>query len=478
MDRLGAWLGAARDAGCPEEQVRRFAGGAYVAQPKQLRFHALARLADADDGPQEIGYGGARGGGKSHCVLAQVGLDDCQRQAGLKALLLRKVGKAVRESFEDLRGRVLAGVPNKYAQSKGTLEFPNGSRIVLGHFRNESDVDAYLGLEYDVIAVEEATTLSAAKYKMIRTCLRTSKATWRPRMYSTTNPGGVGHAWYKAQFITPYRRHVERETRFVPATVDDNAFVNRDYRRTLDELTGWMKAAWRHGDWDIAAGQFFTTWRESVHVRGGPSTAAPYYGASAQDAVLRISSRPERMRRWWGALDYGFTHYTAAYILGEDGDGRLWVVGEHAERRWLPARHVEGIRAMAHWAGLRLEDLDEWVAGRDVFSQDRDGRSIADDYAAAGLFLQPANDDRIQGAAEILRRLGDVEAGLAPTLFIDERCTRLIECLPSLEHDPHRPEDVLKVDTDEDGLGGDDFYDALRYGVMAAARADRRGYEA
>ena len=33
---------------------------------------------------------------------------------------------------------------------------------------------------------------------------------------------------------------------------------------------------------------------------------------------------------------------------------------------------------------------------------------------------------------------------------------RLLEGLPSLQHDPNRPEDVLKVDEDEDGNGGDD----------------------
>jgi phage terminase large subunit len=36
------------------------------------------------------------------------------------------------------------------------------------------------------------------------------------------------------------------------------------------------------------------------------------------------------------------------------------------------------------------------------------------------------------------------------------RVRRLLECSPSLQHDPNRPEDVLKVDADEDGVGGDD----------------------
>ncbi len=55
------------------------------------------------------------------------------------------------------------------------------------------------------------------------------------------------------------------------------------------------------------------------------------------------------------------------------------------------------------------------------------------------------------------------EWAVRPTLFIHQRCARLVETLPALQHDPTRPEDVLKVDADEDGVGGDDAADALRY---------------
>jgi hypothetical protein len=77
--------------------------------------------------------------------------------------------------------------------------------------------------------------------------------------------------------------------------------------------------------------------------------------------------------------------------------------------------------------------------------------------------------DRIGGWAEVLERLGDPEGGVKPTLFIHERCARLVSCLPSLQHDPNRPEDVLKVDADEAGIGGDDAADAVRY-LMSALR--------
>jgi phage terminase large subunit len=58
-----------------------------------------------------------------------------------------------------------------------------------------------------------------------------------------------------------------------------------------------------------------------------------------------------------------------------------------------------------------------------------------------------------------------------PRLFIHERCARLVECLPCLQHDPNRPEDVLKVDADEDGIGGDDAADAFRYLVATKGRS-------
>ena len=76
----------------------------------------------------------------------------------------------------------------------------------------------------------------------------------------------------------------------------------------------------------------------------------------------------------------------------------------------------------------------------------------------------------MSGWAEVLHRLGDPANGVAPRLFILQRCGRLVETLPSLQHDPNRPEDVLKVDADEDGVGGDDAADCLRYLLATKAR--------
>ena len=135
---------------------------------------------------------------------------------------------------------------------------------------------------------------------------------------------------------------------------------------------------------------------------------------------------------------------------------------------WLPARHAPALAALLARHSVEPSRLAAFVAGRDCFAaRPTEAGSIADQWADCGWTLDPANDDRINGAAEVLRRLGDADAGIAPSLFIFSTCARLLDCLPALEHDPHRPEDVLKWDTDDDGIGGDDPYDALRYGLLA-----------
>lgn len=438
--------------GCAPDQLQNFLSAGYCPQPKQLELHAAARLCDELDGPDQIGFGGARGPGKSHGVFAQVALDDARRFDGCKVLYLRKVAKQAREQFDDLARRVLANVPYKFNRNAGVVNLWNDSRIFIGHFNNESDIDHYLGIEYDIIVIEEATTLSQSKYKALRDSNRTSKAGMRPRIYLTTNPGGIGHTWFKSRFLDPWRKRQETYTRFIPATVDDNLFVDEGYTRRLEENVGWKLRAYRYGDWDIAAGQFFTNWRHDMHV------IQPF------DIPLDW--------RVWLALDYGFTHPTVAILFAMDGDGNAYVVDEHRQSKWLVPRHAEAITAMLGRRGVTKERLMTIVAGSDVFAErGTTSRTIAEEYRLAGYELNRADNDRINGAGRLLQLLGDSTAGQMPRLFVFDRCAALIECLPAMEHDPGRPEDVLKVDVDEDGNGGDDAYDACRYGVMAVNSA-------
>lgn len=454
---LERYLRAAQKAGCPQDQILNFRRGGYVAQPKQLAFHAACRECDAPDGPVEIGFGGARGGAKTHGAIAQMTLDDCQRREGLKALLLRRIGKAVRESFEDLRQKILSQTPHKYRRSDATLIFPNGSKVILGHYKDERDIDAYLGLEYDLVVVEEATTLPEDRYSSIRTCCRSSRPDWRARIYSNANPGGVGHAWYKARFIVPALAGEETTRRFIFSTVQDNRYLSGDYRQVLEDLTGWKKRAWLLGDWDIAAGQYFTTFNVLTHVTPGFILPGHY--------------------KVWLTMDYGFalTHWNIIYLLAQDTHKNIYVVDELAHRKTLVPKIANDLRQMLRRQGILVPTRSlTFVMGSDAFTRrGTTATSIADQWRKEGFRPKPANMDRIDGASELLRLLGDEKDNIPSSIEIFKNCKKLIDCIPSMEHDPHRPDDVLKQIASESGTGGDDPYDAVRYGIMEVYPGNR-----
>lgn len=174
----------------------------------------------------------------------------------------------------------------------------------------------------------------------------------------------------------------------------------------------------------------------------------------------------------WGSFDHGHAHPTAFYVHALTGDGILETIAEHVLARALSGEHAEAIHKLLTELGIPIERLRAIAAGSDVFAQkgDKNGLTIADQYAEHGIILNEANTERVNGAAVMRGRLGDSTKGLRPTWRIWRTCPRLIACLPRLVADPRRPEDVLKMDADRNGQGGDDEYDAARYGVMEAPR--------
>jgi phage terminase large subunit len=433
--------------GIEEDQLRRFLQAGYVPQTKQMEFHALARLADKSNGPDRIGYGGTRAQAKSHAILAQAVIDDMQRCKGLKGLYLRKIQKRARESFEDLRRKILEFTPHKAIQ--GLLKLPNGSFMVMGGFRTENEVDDYLGLEYDFAILEDATTLSKSKYNAIEGSVRSSRDDWRPRIYASANPGGIGHGWYVNEFLKS-----KGNTAFVLTRMGDNIHINPEYNDYLNSLTGFLRKTWRDGDFSVSAGQFFTTFSEETHV------IKPFAIPSDWQLI--------------GALDHGNKHPTAAYILARSNDDSVYVIAEHVANQTPITVHAKAIKQMlADIPGgpFQLSHLRSFVAGGDVFAETRKGKgTVHKDYLEEGISLTIANTARVQGAQELQKRLGDPRFNIEPTIFIFDTCPRLIECIPNLQHDPRRQEDVLKVDADINGEGGDDEYDSARYGLMEFAK--------
>lgn len=432
------------------DQRANYERAGIVLQPKQIAFAKAARDADNLDNANELGIGGARGGGKSFNVFSQIAVDDCIRFPGLKVLYLRKTAKAGQEQMRDLVERTLSNVPCTPLATR--IEFANGSRIVIGGFKDDKEAMKYQGIEFDILAIEELTQLSEHTYKTLRLSARSSKG-WRPRYYTTFNPLGIGHQWVKKRFVDPFRRGEQAKTLFIPSTVEDNAFNNIEYVENLDDLTGAELRAFRYGDWDVLAGAYFEVWDYNTHV------------------VKPLADMPKHWR-YYASMDAGFQHWNTIYFHAEDTDGNTYTFHELAHRKHHPETIAPDVHAALAGYGLRVYDLNFFTVGTDAFRLVAgQQQTLADQYLLHNIALIPADmspGSRIMGWQLMNKLLGDPRNGKQSRWYITENCRRLIDSLPYAERDPRNPEDVLKWDTDEDGKGGDDALDGARYGIAMA----------
>ena len=448
-EQLERCLQIAKEAGSPRDQSTGFIQSGYIPFPWQWSFHAQAREADKQDGPTEILVGGARGPGKSHAVFAQAALDDCQRVDRLKVLFLRKTAVSAKESFEDLIDKVLrGGVP--FERANNTINFTNGSRILLGGFHNEDDIDKYIGIEYDLIVVEEINQLTLDKLLKLKGSLRTSKSNWRPRIYASANPGGIGHQFVKERFVIPKRERKEKTTRFIPATYKQNPILNREYIEYLEGLEGDLGKAWREGDFDLFAGQFFKEYRYDIHV------CDPF-------------PIPEEWRKF-KAGDAGYNHPSIGWYA-VDPDGVVYryrelyptemVVSKLAEESVSMTAPTEKIDYEvwdpAFWA--KKGDRDDLLSGAEVYM------NRIKELTKKAPHMVKAENTRLAGWALVREYLRPFhkDGKLTAKLQVFSTCTEFIRTFPELQHDTHNPEDL---DTD----GEDHIADELRYAIMSRPR--------
>ena len=406
--------------------------------PKQEQFF----LAQA----RHVGYGGARGGGKSWAMRWKFVLL-ALNYPRLRLLLLRRTLPELRENhviplLQDITGFA------RYREEEKVFIFPNGSRLKLGYCDAENDVYQYQGQDYDVIGFEEATTFTEAQVQFLLTCNRTTRKDFKPRAYYTANPGGVGHNWFKRLFIDRVYKGKERpeDYVFIPARVYDNFALmesNPEYLEILDNLPEDLRRAHRDGDWDVFVGQYYKEWRREIHVI--PAFEIP---------------------PWWKrfrCLDYGLNR-TACYWIAVSPDNMYYAYRELYEPDLNLSQAAKKIVAMTP----QDEEIAYTVASPDLWRRRQEtGVSGIEVMFKAGLTgLVRAKHDRVMGwrvLREFLAPFEDEQGVKVARLRFFENCVNAIRTLPMLIHDEHNPEDVS--DKCEDDAG-----EAIRYAVMSRAK--------
>lgn len=368
-----------------------------------------------------IAYGGARGGGKSWAVRKKAWLL-AFNYPGIKLLLLRRTYPELRENhiiplMAELKGAAA------YRETDKSFTFQNGSRLKFGYCDNESDLLQYQGNEYDVIFIDEATQIPEQWFSVLKACVRGANQ-FPKRIYLTCNPGGVGHAWVKRLFID--RRYTESENPddylFIPAKVYDNTALmkeNAGYVEMLESLPGDLRRAWLEGDWNLFAGQYFTEWREEIH-------------------VVEPFSVPAHWRRYF-TMDYGLD-MLAGYWIALNEEGKAYVYREVYQSGLIMSDAARLIRSMTE------EPVYAWYAPPDLWNRRQDtGRSVADVFAECGIPLVKAQNHRAQGwlgLKEWLKPVPDGAGGQTANLRVFRSCANLIRCIPALLFDQRNPDDV------------------------------------
>ena len=434
------------------------------------------------DEHRHVGFGGARGGGKSFAIRLKA-IILCLLFAGIKVMIVRKsfpelLANHIKPLKELLKCNTKEEIAS-YNDSKKEMRFPNGSEILFRYCDTEKDVDRYQGTEVDILFLDEATQLSEDQIKKLCACVR-GVNNFPKRTYYTMNPGGKGHGYIKRLFIDrKYEKGEYPENySFIQSLVTDNqALMESDpeYIKELEALPPKLRKAWLEGRWDVFEGAFFEEFRATPEPQKCHDAGITEEEAMIEHRWTHVIKPFNIPKDWkiyrsydfgfgkpfsvcWYAVDYENTAYMILELYGCTGtanEGVRWTASEQfdkvveieREHPYLKGKKIHGVADPSIWDGSK-------------------GISVAEEAEKRQLWFDKGINDRIAGWMQIHERLKFDEHGKA-MLYIFENCKDAIRTLPLMMYDEHKAEDL---DTDLE----DHIADSLRYFCMMRPIAPRK----
>lgn len=474
-----------------------------------LHLHPKQSVAFSSEA-NEILYGGAAGGGKSHLMRA-VAITMCLSIPGLQVYLFRRLSDDLLRNhmegdggFYSVLAPLFASGKAQFNGAKNFIKFKNGSKIWLCHCQHEKDLSKYQGPEIHVLLIDELTHFTEKQYRFLRSRLRTGTlkipAAFQgkiPFALCGSNPGSTGHNWVKATFVTNAApMQVVRMSKdeggmlrqFIPAKLDDNPSLDRDeYEGKLMGLgRPELVKAMLDGDWNIVAGGALDdVWAPEQQVL--PRFAVPHNWRCFRSFDWG-SSQPFSVGFW--AVANGEEVQIPAYTTAQaavmkDPRQAMLQMRDFCPNKgsiiriaeWYGTKKIgsnEGLkmsaRAVAKGIIERQDRLKNgfWVRGEifpgpadnSIFNTtESDSGSIAKLMYAEGVSWCRSNKSagsRVQGLQYVREYLDNTISGDGKALYFMENCTAAISTLPVLPRDPKDEEDV-------DTKSEDHVYDETRY---------------
>ncbi len=404
-----------------------------------------------------IGYGGARGGGKSWSVRRKAALL-ALKYAGIKCGIYRRTYPELRNNHVVPMMTELNGVAD-YNESKKVFSFPNGSTIQLCFADNLKDINQkFQGQEYDILFIDEATQISEEWFAIMKATVRGVNS-FPKRIYITCNPGGIGHAWVKRLFITRSYKDGENpeDYSFIQALPTDNKALMKndpDYIRTLESMPPVYRKAWLEGSWEIFMGQFFEEFVDDPK----------HYGDRLWTHVIEPFEIPASWQIY-RSFDWGFAKPYSCDWWAMDEDGRAYLILQSYGCTGVPDEGVKWHQDKVFSEVARIEREHRWlkerfirgVADSAIWASDG-GPAIIESADRFGVYFEKSDKTRIPGWMQMHYRMAFDGTG-RPMLYFFNTCRHAIRTLPLLQYSQSQPEDL-------DTTGEDHFADSCRYFCM------------
>ena len=427
-------------------------------------------------------YGGAAGGGKSDYLVAEA-LRQVENK-NYRAIIFRKTYLELEDIISRSHELYKRTFPKaKYNESKHVWTFPSGAKIYFGQMQHPKDKLKYQGRHFDFVGFDELTHFAEEEYTYLFSRVRSSGPGLRTYIRSTANPGGPGHTWVKARFVSiakPETRIVQevtikgpkgkkitmdRDRIFIPSSVFDNQELmenNPEYIASLAMMPEAEQKALLYGDWDSFSGQVFTEWKND------PDN----YETREWTHVIKPFKIPQN----WiigRAYDFGYAKPFSVGWFATDTNGCVYRIRElygckegqaNVGLQVDPAQQARMIR--------EIEETDPNLKGRrirgiadpSIFDVSR-GDSIADIMARERVYWEPGDNHRLAGKMQYHYRLAFNTDGY-PMLYVFDTCKDFIRTVPQLVYDEKNVEDI---DTTQE----DHIYDECRYYLMEHQIAQR-----
>lgn len=404
-----------------------------------------------------IGFGGARGGGKSWAVRAKATML-ALKYPGIRIAIARKSYPELTANHINIMREQLYGIA-RYNDKDKLMRFPNKSTITYRYCSRDADLDTWVGLEFDILFLDEAGLFKEEHIKKLIACVRGANP-FPKRIYFTMNPGGVSHGYLKRLFVD--RKYEKNENpddyEFIQSLVTDNFALmehDPDYVKQLEMLPPKLRKAWLEGAWDTFDGVFFEEFRddpEHYDDRKWTHVIAPFNIPDYWTITRSYDygyAKPFSVGYW--AVDQNETVYRIAEMYGVTETPNEGV-------KWDALRQATEIKNFENGHPLLKGKHIQGVADPAIFAADG-GESIADTMRKAGVYFYPADNSRVAGWMQAHYRMAFNEQG-NPRMYIFNTCKHLIRTIPLMMYDTVKCEDL---DTDLE----DHACDEMRYFLMS-----------